>query len=204
MSFKTTADKIKDHFKSHCGEEPTVRLLTTKSDHSKLSASKRKSVEKGKAADTTIRSKGCAFVQFTKAPALQKALGLHHTLFEGRLINVELTAGGGGNSEDRQKKIQEKNAKLEQERAKLHEKYWKPQDEQRKATNDEKRQRGEDVGPPKKQARKGDEGEAQWGKRQQTSNTGNTGSGDGKSQQQKPKRMPKWMASGANAVRLQD
>ncbi|CAO1634071.1 unnamed protein product [Sympodiomycopsis kandeliae] len=191
MSFKTTSEKILEHFKSHCGETPTVRLLTTKSDPSKLSAAKRKSVEKGKASDTTIRSKGCAFVQFTKAAALQKALGLHHTQFEGRLINVELTAGGGGSGADRKKKIQEKNAKLEEERSKLHEKYWKPQDEERKKTNQEKRESGQDVGPPKKKL----EGEAQWGKRGQTNG--------GDQQAQKSKR-PKWMASGANAVRLED
>lgn len=198
MSFKTPSEKIRNHFESHCGEAPTVRLLTTRSDSSKISSSKLKSIQKGKAADPTVRSKGCAFLQFSTAAALQKALGLHHTQFEGRLINVELTAGGGGSGTERKKKIQEKNAKLEVERSKLHEKYWKPQDDARKATSQDKRERGEDVGPPRKKSAKGEEGQAQWGTRR------GAGSEQTQQQQQSKKRMPKWMASGANAVRLQD
>ncbi len=53
-------------------------------------------------------------------------------MLEGRKINVELTAGGGGKGENRQKKIQEKNAGLEKERAKLHGKYVAPKNEERK------------------------------------------------------------------------
>ncbi|CAO1619781.1 unnamed protein product [Parajaminaea phylloscopi] len=199
MSFKSTAEQIKAHFASHCDEEPSVRLLTTKSDPSKLSKSKQKSISKGKAADTTVRSKGCAFVEFKTVKALQKALGLHHLLFGGRQINVELTAGGGGNkSATRNTKIAEKNRILNEERKKLHEKYVQPAQEKRKADVEEKRARGEDVGPPRKKAKAGDEGEAQWGRKTGADSAPSGGAGPARSK----KSMPRWMASGANAVRL--
>lgn len=201
MSFKTTSDEISSHFESHCGQKPhSVRLLTTRSDVGSLSASKQKSIAKGKAADTTIRSKGCAFVEFTSASALQKSLNLHHTVFGGRSINVELTAGGGGKSDKRTSRIQEKNTKLEEERKKLHEKYIGPQNEERKKEIEGKRARGEEVGPPRKKVREGGVGEAQWGSRGDSAAAAAT-SGPG---QKGSRRQPKWMASGANAVRIQD
>ena len=40
----------------------------------------------------------------------------HHSLFEGRKINVELTAGGGGNTKARREKLGVRNAKLDEER----------------------------------------------------------------------------------------
>jgi nucleolar protein 6 len=74
---------------------------------------------------TSIRirgDKGCAFVEFkNEDPKESKrlmdiALRLHKSAMGGRKINVELTAGGGGNSKDRVEKIKTKNEKLEQER----------------------------------------------------------------------------------------
>jgi hypothetical protein len=59
------------------------------------------------------RSKGCAFLEFSKASGLQSALRLHHSELDGRQINVELSAGGGGKSEARMKKLKTKNAKLD-------------------------------------------------------------------------------------------
>jgi nucleolar protein 6 len=44
------------------------------------------------------------------------ALKMHHTEILGRKINVEATAGGGGKSEARVKKIKEKNSKLHDQR----------------------------------------------------------------------------------------
>ncbi|CAO1616592.1 unnamed protein product [Jaminaea pallidilutea] len=190
MSFKSTADEIQAHFASHCGEKPTVRLLTTKSDPNKLSKSKQKSIAKGKASDTTVQSRGCGFVEFQTAQGLQKALGLHHMLFGGRQINVELTAGGGGNSEARSAKIKEKNKTLNEERKKLHQKYVEPAMEKKAATKAEAPQ------PPKKKVKGGEVGEAQWGKR-----AGDAG-GAGQDQPVSKRKMPRWMASGANAVRL--
>lgn len=120
MSFDVTSDMLAKHMAGFCGETPNVRLLTKKGDPSAfdaLSNSKKKSVTKGKARDPTApQSRGCAFVEFTNATALQKALRFHHTTFHGRTINVELTAGGGGKSEQRKEKIKKKNTALEQER----------------------------------------------------------------------------------------
>ncbi len=60
--------------------------------------------------------KGFAFVEFDSHRILERALNLHHTVFLGRKINVELTAGGGGKGSQRQTKIEEKNLKLNMER----------------------------------------------------------------------------------------
>ena len=40
----------------------------------------------------------------------------HGSTFDGRKINCELTAGGGGNNENRQSKLREKNQRLKAER----------------------------------------------------------------------------------------
>lgn len=193
MAFTTTSEYISKHFGQACGEVPTVRLLTRKADPNalaSLSASKRKSIAKGKALDPTKpQSKGCAFVEFKTSEALRKALKFHHTLLEGRKINVELTAGGGGKSEARQEKIKEKNAGLEKERQKLHGKYVAPKNEARKQQT---RRKDTDAGPDdgerasKKSRRDGDEQSNRgWGR--------NGG---------KESKMPKFMATGSNAVRV--
>ncbi|KDN37814.1 hypothetical protein K437DRAFT_296491 [Tilletiaria anomala UBC 951] len=198
MSYKTKSEEIAAHFASHCGEKPTVRLLTTKADPNalaNLSKSKQKSLAKGKASHAAQGgvSKGCAFVEFTSTAALQKALSFHHTAFAGRQINVELTAGGGGKTAQRTEKIQKKNERLDKERQKLHDKYIAPAAKEAKA----KKASAAAGPPPSKKARMGAdeaaaEGTAQWGRRS---------SGAGSRTGAKP--MPKWMASGANAVRLQ-
>lgn len=46
----------------------------------------------------------------------QKALLLHHTTFQDRKINVELTSGGGGTSSLRRKRIRDKNFQLTKQR----------------------------------------------------------------------------------------
>ncbi|KAF5095603.1 hypothetical protein DV451_004595 [Geotrichum candidum] len=75
----------------------------------------------------TVRKRensGFAFLEFTttdgaddtKGPdaskRLKTALRLHHSMFMNRRINVELTAGGGGNSANRRGKIQDKREKV--------------------------------------------------------------------------------------------
>jgi nucleolar protein 6 len=67
---------------------------------------------------------GFAFLEFTSTDSadddkvpdaskrLKTALRLHHSMFMNRRINVELTAGGGGNSAKRRGKIQEKRDKV--------------------------------------------------------------------------------------------
>jgi nucleolar protein 6 len=64
----------------------------------------------------STKSKGCAFVEFSHSSALQQGLKLHHTILEGRKINVELTAGGGGRGKERLKKLRERNRTLNVQR----------------------------------------------------------------------------------------
>lgn len=89
------------------GEVPTVRLLTPKANSSSSSSG-----------DKPPASKGCAFLEFTTTTGLQTALRLHQSSLSGRKINVELTAGGGGNSESRKAKIEAQRKKLNEEREK--------------------------------------------------------------------------------------
>ena len=70
-------------------------------------------------ATPSVQSKGCAFIQFTLPLALQAALRLHESTLGGRKINVELTAGGGGNGAERKAKLQAKRKHLGEERDKV-------------------------------------------------------------------------------------
>ncbi|ODV98234.1 hypothetical protein PACTADRAFT_36648 [Pachysolen tannophilus NRRL Y-2460] len=61
--------------------------------------------------------KGIAFMEFYSTnddirKKIDIALAMHHSLLRNRKINVELTVGGGGNSENRLEKIKLKNEKL--------------------------------------------------------------------------------------------
>lgn len=67
------------------------------------------------------QDKGIAFLEFdndTKEiqSKMESALRMHHSELRNRKINVELTVGGGGNSENRKLKLKEKNEKLDVER----------------------------------------------------------------------------------------
>ncbi|KAH0590958.1 hypothetical protein J132_07791 [Termitomyces sp. J132] len=95
LKYTTTRDAIAKHF-AVCDPPPTIRLLTPKSNGGK----------------TTNKSKGCAFLEFTHRNALQQGLKLHQSELDGRMINVELTAGGGGKSEGRLEKVRERNKQL--------------------------------------------------------------------------------------------
>ncbi|SMR61878.1 unnamed protein product [Zymoseptoria tritici ST99CH_1E4] len=81
----------------------------------------------------TKRSKGFAFLEFENYDRMKTCLKLfHHSMFDpeakevggtgkgngkaGRKINVELTAGGGGKTQERQDKIKVKNERLEEQR----------------------------------------------------------------------------------------
>ncbi|KAL8705915.1 MAG: hypothetical protein Q9201_000970 [Fulgogasparrea decipioides] len=72
----------------------------------------------------TGKSKGFAFVEFSKYDRMKTCLKtFHHSSFDdgispARKLNVELTAGGGGSkSKDRRLKLKTKNEKLKQERS---------------------------------------------------------------------------------------
>ncbi|KAF9477516.1 hypothetical protein BDN70DRAFT_881077 [Pholiota conissans] len=97
LKYTTPLSAIQAHFAA-CDPPPTIRLLTPKS------------ISGGPA--QKLKSKGCAFLEFTHRNALQQGLKLHQTLLDGRMINVELTAGGGGKSETRLTKVRERNKAL--------------------------------------------------------------------------------------------
>jgi RNA recognition motif-containing protein len=65
---------------------------------------------------TVAKSKGCAFLEFSAKPALQAALRLHQSELDGRRINVELTAGGGGRGDSRLAKLKARNKDLAAQR----------------------------------------------------------------------------------------
>ncbi|THV07616.1 hypothetical protein K435DRAFT_959687 [Dendrothele bispora CBS 962.96] len=102
LKYTTSIESIQSHF-SACEPPPNVRLLTPKASSTNSKP-------------TVSKSKGCAFLEFTHPHALQQALKLHHSQLDGRSINVELTAGGGGKSEARMNKVKERNKKLFGER----------------------------------------------------------------------------------------
>jgi nucleolar protein 6 len=84
---------------------PTVRLLTPKATRAAGATAAAESKSKSK-------SKGCAFLEFSARHALQAALRLHQSELDGRRINVELTAGGGGKSDARLEKVKARNKQL--------------------------------------------------------------------------------------------
>ncbi|KAG7193951.1 uncharacterized protein KQ657_005150 [Scheffersomyces spartinae] len=82
--------------------------------------------------------KGIAFLEFDNdTDAIRKkmdlALALHHSMMDNRKINVELTVGGGGNSEKRLQKLKDKNDKLGEERKERVEKTKKEESAKRAA-----------------------------------------------------------------------
>ncbi|TRM65920.1 hypothetical protein BD626DRAFT_486235 [Schizophyllum amplum] len=96
LKFTTSKEAIQKHF-SACEPPPDVRLLTPKS---------------AKPGIASAKSKGCAFLEFQNKGALQEALKLHQSELEGRFINVELTAGGGGKSDARLEKLKQRNKEM--------------------------------------------------------------------------------------------
>ncbi|KAG0683101.1 hypothetical protein C6P42_001875 [Pichia californica] len=126
LPYKATEEDIQKHFKN-C--KPTnIRLRT---------------------------DKGCAFIEYKNEDPMESkrqmdiALRLHKSTLDGRKINVELTAGGGGNSLDRKEKIKVKNEKLEEERMKRtlaeKDKKNKADAEKRKADGIEEKEEDNDV-----------------------------------------------------------
>ncbi|TVY48119.1 putative RNA-binding protein [Lachnellula occidentalis] len=100
LPFSATKESLQKHFASV--KPKSVRLLTKK--------------------EKPTESKGCAFVEFDGYDHMKTCLKLfHHSMFDdgvspSRKINVELTAGGGGNTQERRQKIEGKNQKLNEQR----------------------------------------------------------------------------------------
>ncbi|KAK2743401.1 hypothetical protein FQN57_004866 [Myotisia sp. PD_48] len=93
------------------------------------------------------KGRGFAFVEFSSFDRMKTCLKLYHgaSFDDGkspaRKIKVELTAGGGGSSENRKAKILEKNQKLNLERAR------DAENAKRKANGEKKAETGEDAAP---------------------------------------------------------
>ncbi|TIB66715.1 hypothetical protein E3Q18_04386 [Wallemia mellicola] len=122
LPYDITVEGIVQHF-NKCGEVPEVRLLTNKvRDDGKWQA----------------KSKGAAFLEWNTVDALQKALKYHHTHLGKRSINVELSAGGGGKSQNRMQKISARNKDLDVQRSKIYNKKIGPAKEAHKAEMAEK------------------------------------------------------------------
>lgn len=143
MSYDTTAAGLAAHFEKEIGTKPSVRLLTTKGTPATMYH---------KASES--RSRGIAFVEFASSGALQAGLRLHHTELDGKRINVELTAGGGGGTDDRKQKIAERNERIGEQRKRKREADG---EEDGDAQDGEAAEAGEE-GSDKKKARGGRRG----------------------------------------------
>ncbi|KAG9080734.1 hypothetical protein FRC06_006208 [Ceratobasidium sp. 370] len=106
LPYNISKEQIQEHFRE-CKPPPSVRLLTSKPRSGKPQT-----------AVQAAKSKGCAFLEFSSHSVMQLAIRKHHTELAGRRINVELTAGGGGNSDQRKEKLRVRNRTLDQQRKK--------------------------------------------------------------------------------------
>jgi len=93
-----TEEQIASHFSS-LPSKPTIRLR--RPAEPKPNAYRPTPPPKG-------RPKIFAFLEFTNSSSLQAALKLNRSNMGGRLINVELTVGGGGSGEGRREKLANK------------------------------------------------------------------------------------------------
>ncbi|KAK8185231.1 uncharacterized protein BKA78DRAFT_356101 [Phyllosticta capitalensis] len=97
--------------------------------------------------DDNKKSKGFAFLEFDRYDYMKSCLKLyHHSLFDAgkgktRKINVELTAGGGGNTEARKERIQYKNERLNEQRKRR----WEQEQKEAKRAGRKKAAAGEEA-----------------------------------------------------------
>lgn len=64
------------------------------------------------------KSKGCGFMEFSSNKVMQAALKFHRSCVQGKHVNIEMTCGGGGRTENRRNRIQEKNRKMRERKNK--------------------------------------------------------------------------------------
>ncbi|KAJ2501212.1 hypothetical protein GGH96_002133 [Coemansia sp. RSA 1972] len=95
LPFKSTVEEVREFMKT--ANPTSVRLMTDKD---------------------TGKSRGFAFAEFGTAIDLKHALNFHHQWLGKKKINVELTAGGGGNSTTRKDKLDKRRKDLDKEREK--------------------------------------------------------------------------------------
>ncbi|KAL6917573.1 hypothetical protein ACHAPO_000615 [Fusarium lateritium] len=135
LPFTATAETIKAHFASL--DPVGVRCMSDPKDSKPC--------------------RGFAFVEFAKVWHMRTCLDkFHHSEFTDgtsypRRINVELTAGGGGKTKQRQEKIKEKNVKLNENRTKRIERERIAKEESSKA-NADRRPAGDDGIHPSRRA----------------------------------------------------
>ncbi|EJT99951.1 hypothetical protein DACRYDRAFT_109379 [Dacryopinax primogenitus] len=146
-----TDHQLAAHFSS-LPTTPTIRLRRPPgTPNTPNAASNAKSQPKS-------RPKIFAFLEFSDSASLQAALKLHRSNLGGKMINVELTVGGGGSGEKRKRRLEDKRknaaeklreyAKQGAEEAKGINKEWKKEHREKKAKDGKGRQ-GE-TGRPKR------------------------------------------------------
>ncbi|KAF7913941.1 uncharacterized protein EAF01_000347 [Botrytis porri] len=140
LPFTATTASIKNHFAAV--KPASVRHLTEKGNPTK--------------------SRGCAFLEFEGYDHMKTCLKqFHQSTFDDRVsaprkLNVELTAGGGGNTKDRRSKIKEKNVKLNEQRVRQAQEADNPKVSKKEAVQGMKHVLAEDSGVhPSRKARIG-------------------------------------------------
>ncbi|KAJ8058525.1 hypothetical protein OCU04_012708 [Sclerotinia nivalis] len=140
LPFTATTASIKNHFAAV--KPASVRHLTEKGNPTK--------------------SRGCAFLEFEGYDHMKTCLKQFHqsTFNDGisapRKVNVELTAGGGGNTKDRRSKIKGKNEKLNEQRVRQAQEADNPKVSKNKAVEGVQHVLAEDSGVhPSRKARIG-------------------------------------------------
>lgn len=166
----------------------------------------------------TGKSRGIAFLELASGAELQSALKQHHTILNGKRINVELTAGGGGKSDGRREKLKERNERVSTQREKR-EKEAREKDAKARAARGEPEPAPQPQGIAAEMSQEGAKighggagkaaGDAGWGapigdgfkmrggRRVKIKPSAGPGGGHG-AQDRRPQR-PKWQPTGANA-----
>ena len=107
LAYHAKKDHVQKHFEKGLGKGKviSVRILEDKN---------------------TKKSKGFAFVELADKESHLGALDMHQSFLHHRKINVEMTAGGGGNTAKRKEKLKQKNDWLDKRRVrKIQEKLVK-------------------------------------------------------------------------------
>ncbi|KAI0375253.1 hypothetical protein BV20DRAFT_960350 [Pilatotrama ljubarskyi] len=188
LRYTTTKEAVEKHF-SKCDPPPTVRLMTPKPSAN---------------TKPTIKSKGFAFVEFSHKNALQQGLKLHQTELDGRRINVELTAGGGGKSEHRLEKVKKRNRELHEQRKKHLLKQTTGKNGKRKADGEAGEVSGKDVQMERPQRYSATSGVDQVPLKKRTWSVADGGEEDPSTRKRGSKkgkkRPPKPLGTGVNAI----
>ncbi|KAF3912688.1 hypothetical protein ABW21_db0205527 [Orbilia brochopaga] len=140
LPFNTTQEALAAHLASV--KPSSVRVATHKAGSSTHNLRSKQKPKDPESPESQPQCKGYAFVEFPDASRMKSCLSLfHHSVFNGRKMNVELTAGGGGSkSEARREKVRTKNEKLNEERKRRFEEEQK----KKKETEGKKIAEGED------------------------------------------------------------